>query len=183
MTVRKLPRVISLRKFSEMIGCVEGTVRAAIKEGKITDSVVKDKNGRNKGIDWRKGQLEWAKNYTVGNNTTSTVETSLAGIPTGVGEDIGDISESRKRTEHYKAELARIELEEKTMILVPVDEVRKQLFAFATEIRIKFQNIPDVCLDEIMSIDDRNEAYSVLSKAIDHALNEMTEVVERDFTK
>lgn len=181
MTV-KMKAVISLRKFADLIGCVEGTVRAAIKEGKISEAVKKDKNGKNRGINWKKGQEEWARNYTVGNNLTSTVEEGLSGIESKRGTVIGEISASRKKTEHYKSELARIELEEKTGILVPVDDVKKQLFAFATEIRIKFQNIPDVCLDEIMSMDNRNEAYALLSKTIDNALNEMTEVVERDFT-
>lgn len=182
MAVEKLKSVISLRKFAKMIGCTEGTVRAAIKEGTITESVKKDKNGRNVGILWEEGQLEWARNYSIGKNQSSTVEDALSDIPTESGKNIGEIAESRKKTEHYKSELARIELEEKTGILVPVEDVRKQLFAMATEIRIKVENIPDICIDEIMSMDDRNEAYALLSKTLKDMLNEMTEVVERDFT-
>lgn len=183
MAVKKLPKVISIRKFAkDIIGCAEGTVRAAIREGKISEAVVKDKNGRNKGIDWAKGQVEWAKNYSRGKNLQSTVEDSLSDVGTAAGEEIAEIADSRKRTEYYKAELARIELEEKQKILVPVDDVRKQLFSMATEIRIKFQNIPDICIDEIMSMDDRNEAYRKLQETIDDQLRELTEIINRDVT-
>lgn len=184
----KIEKIISIRAFAKMMECSEGTVRAAIGEGRIVDAVIKDKNGRNKGIDHAAAQIEWARNYSQGNNISSPVAEKLLGVPPESSresgdEKIGEITESKKKHEHYKAELSRLELEEKEGTLVQVDQVENQLFAYATEVRIAVQNIPDVCLDEIMSIDDRNEAYQVLMKAINGALNKLTEVVERDFTK
>ena len=186
MAHEKLPKKISLRKFAKFIGCTEGAVRLAISEGKISKSVHKDKNGKNTGIDWEAGQLEWANNYSIGNRTESTVADSLQGVPVGDGSadrDIPEVAESKKSLEHYKSELARLELEEKEGILAQVDRVNSQLFSYASEVRIAVQNIPDVCIDEIMATDDRNDAYEIMKAAIDNALTKLTEVIARDFTK
>lgn len=175
--VKPIPEVISIRKFADVIGCAESTVRKAIADGKLVDSIVKDAKGKTKGVCWEKGHLEWAKNYTHGNKTDGAAEGLAAR-----SKSIGDINQSREVFEYYRAELARLEFEEKEKTLVRVADVRSQLFSFAAEVRVSLQAVPDVCVDEILSCTERQEAHQLMRKAINAALDKLTEVVERDFT-
>jgi hypothetical protein len=178
--VNPLSEVISIRKFAAHIGCVEGTVRGAIREGRLSKSVIRDETGKVSGVIWADAEAEWARNYSHGKHLLSSVAESLAEKPTG--EAIRDINESRAISEHYKAELARIELEEKEKTVVSVDMVRSQLFNFANEVKVVLQGIPDVCVDDILSAEDRAEAHNIMKLAINKALLKLTEVVERDFS-
>jgi len=176
--------VISLTAFASMMKCTKGAVSNAIKDGKIVDAVVRGDNGRVSGVDWRKAKREWLSNYDLGNNPTSGVLESFEaeGMMDGmISGDIRDISESKKLQEHYKAELARIELEEKEKILVSASKVRKDLFSFATEVRVAMQGVPERVVDKVMVLSDRRDVKAEIRKGIDESLNKLTEVVERDF--
>lgn len=57
-------KLISIRKFADMVGCSEGNVRAAIKSGKIVDGVVKD-GDKVKGINVTVALQEWSSNLNT----------------------------------------------------------------------------------------------------------------------
>ena len=181
----RIDDIISITAFADMMKCTEAAVRKAIKSNKIVESVHRhESSGRVSGIDWKLAKKEWAAVYTPGVNKSSGVldaleeEGLLDGIDAG---QIRAVSESKKLQEHYKAELARIELEEKEKILVSASKVRKDLYNFGMEVRVALQGVPDACVDDVMVASGRREAKSEIRKAIDFALNKLTEVIERDF--
>jgi hypothetical protein len=177
MAIAPSKPVISLRKFADHLGCVEGTVRAAIREGKISDFVVKDDvTGKVKGIMWREAELEWAKHYAKGNRGKGASE-GLA----RVSDEIRDIQESRAAKEHFQAELARLEFEEKERVLLRKDDVERQLYGYAKEVAIELKAVGRLCAPDIVGVTDIMEAERVIGRYIDEALLKLTEVVARDF--
>jgi len=182
----RIDDVISVAAFADMMDCNEATVRKAIRDNKIVEAVHRhESSGRVKGIDWQLAKKEWAAVYDPGVNKSSGVMDNLEaeGLIGKIEAEgkVRDISASKKLQEHYKAELARIEFEEKEKILVSATQVRKDLFSYATEVRVAMQGVPDACVDEVMMAKSRREAKAEIRKAVDFALNKLTEVVERDF--
>lgn len=69
-----------------------------------------------------------------------------------------------------KAQLAVLELKEKTGELVSKAEVYKQLFAFGQAVRQAVLAVPDRCIDEILAAPHRAGSYVVLGKYLHEAL-------------
>jgi hypothetical protein len=177
MAVAPSKPVISLRKFADHLGCVEGTVRAAIREGKIAEFVIRDaETGRVTGIMWREAELEWAKHYAKGNRGKGASE-GLA----RVSDEIRDIQESRAAKEHYQAELARLEFEEAERVLLRKEDVERQLYQYAKEVAVELKAVGRLCAPDVVGLTDIMEVERVVGRYIDDALNKLTEVVERDF--
>ena len=179
---------ISTSAFADLMNCHESTVRKAIREGRILeDSLERSVNGRLKGINWKKAKIDWARNYSMGNNPTSPVavelqaETITEARLSSTKSEIKEVAESKKLQEHYKAELARIELETKEKTLVDRDEVRKDLYRFGLELRIAIQGVPDLVADDAALEQDRNKCHKIILEGMNEALRKMTEIVERDF--
>jgi hypothetical protein len=169
--------VISLSAFARHIGCVEGTVRAAIREGKIDKFVIRDiETGKVQGIMWREAEIEWARVYTQSKRGVGASE-GLA----RVSEDIRDMNESRAAKEHYQAELARLEFEEKEQELLSRLDVERQLYGYAKEVYVELKAVGRLCAHEVVGQTDLMEVERIVTRYIDEALNKLTEVVERDF--
>ena len=191
-------KYINRKAFAEYIGCTPGRVGQAITEGLISeDSLVRD-NGRVIGIDWEQAVDEWAMKYDQGNNPTSKVATTMRnylrekrGEPLTTENDSGTVDytgvraldESKRIEAHYKAEIARMDKEEREGQLVRKDEVRKQLHSFGVEVRVALQSVPDRVVDNVIGKSDRNEVMRIISDEINEQLNKLTEVVERDFSR
>jgi hypothetical protein len=171
------------------MNCHESTVRKAIREGRILESSLeRNVNGRLKGINHKKAKIDWARNYSIGSNASSPVADSLqsetiteARLSSTRSEVIKEVTESKKLQEHYKAELARIEFEEKEKHLVSRDEVRKDLYKFGLELRIAIQGVPDLVADDVSLEENRNKCHKIILEGMNEALRKVTEVVERDF--
>jgi hypothetical protein len=177
MAIAPSKPVVSLAKFASYIGCVESTVRAAIKEGKLGDHIIRDEEtGRVKGVMWREAELEWARHYTKGNRGKGASE-GLA----RVNDDIRDINESRAAKEHYQAELARLEFEEAERVLLRKEDVERQLYQYAKEVAVELKAVGRLCAPDVVGLTDIMEVERVVGRYIDDALNKLTEVVERDF--
>ena len=179
MAVAPSKPVISLRKFADHLGCVEGTVRAAIREGKIAEFVIRDaETGRVTGIMWREAEQEWARVYHHGRgNIGQGVGSGLA----KVSDEIRDIQESRAAKEHYQAELARLEFEEAERVLLRKEDVERQLYQYAKEVAVELKAVGRLCAPDVVGLTDIMEVERVVGRYIDDALNKLTEVVERDF--
>ncbi len=181
---------VSTNDFAASLGCAPSTVRKAISEGRITEVNLRRAKGKAKrvsGILLEEGKKEWARNYSMGNNHESPVADALAELHEKAMEatpnlQTRDLNESKRITEYYKAELSRIEFEEKEGTLVPLVSIKEQLFQFATEVRVELQNVPAKCVDNVMMEDDRGRKEAVMLAEINNALRKLTEVVERDFT-
>lgn len=190
MAKNRVEDVISIRAFASMMDCAEGTVRKAIREGRISESCLsKNGNGRTNGIEWKKAKLEWAKNYTIGNNPQSPVADALQAEIITVGRTdargdsgvIKEVNESKRLQEHFKAEMARIDFEEKEGRMISKALVRSDLFKFGQELRVVIEAVADKVADEVAVETDRNKCYRIILDQIRLDLRKLTEVVERDF--
>ncbi len=187
----RIDDVISVRAFANMMEVSAMTVSKAIKDGKIVEGVLRGDDGKVSGVDWRMAKKSWAKNHTMGQQGLSPVVAALEaegelGVKLGVTNvnlnDTLDIADSKRLQEHYKAELAKIELEEKQKALVSAIQVKKDLYSFGVEVRVAMQGIPDACVDKVLlNAGDRRKAKREIADAVEFALNKLTEVVERDF--
>lgn len=183
---------VSRNQFAHLVGCSPGRVSQVIGEGLISeDNLVRD-GGRVIGIRWKGAMDDWSENYNQGDNPTSKIGDTMRewqdekrGGPmkvVNVGE-IRPLNESKRVEAHYKAEIARMEKEEREGELVRKEHVRKQLHSFGVEVRIAVQSVPDRVVDKVIGCTDRTEVIRTITEEINEQLNKLTEVVERDFSK
>lgn len=202
---------LSLRKYAALKGCSEGNVRAAIKAGKIKAGISRGANGKVDGIIVEIANKEWADNYGVhkiknpemlarlqGENKELEKKINekrgkklgqLTGQPIddliGNETDIENITfmEATRRQAVLKAELLKLELEEKDGRLVRIEKVKKSLYLFGNEVKNSIMDVPDRIVDEILACNTRQEASLILKTALNLALNQLANVDKRDFTK
>ena len=87
---------------------------------------------------------------------------------------IPNINESRAKSEHFRAELARIDLEVKEEELVESSLVKRQAFTAARTVRDSLGNIPDRMAYEFAAETDPVEIHRVLTNEIRKALESLT---------
>ena len=91
-----------------------------------------------------RNRIEWDKDaavkaYTEGNPLVSTSPTRKKSDEL----EIPSFNESRAKSEHFRAELARLDLETKEQQLVEVARVQREAFTAARAVRDALGNIPD----------------------------------------
>ena len=87
---------------------------------------------------------------------------------------IPNINESRAKSEHFRAELARIDLEVKEEELVESSLVKRQAFTAARTVRDSLGNIPDRVANQFAAETDPVEIHRVLTNEIRKALESLT---------
>ena len=87
---------------------------------------------------------------------------------------IPNINESRAKSEHFRAELARIDLEVKEEELVESSLVKRQAFTAARTVRDSLGNIPDRIAIQFAAETDPVEIHRVLTNEIRNALESLT---------
>ena len=87
---------------------------------------------------------------------------------------IPNINESRAKSEHFRAELARIDLEVKEEELVESSLVKRQAFTAARTVRDSLGNIPDRVANQFAAETDPVEIHRVLTDEIRKALESLT---------
>ena len=87
---------------------------------------------------------------------------------------IPHINESRAKSEHFRAELARLDLEVKEEQLVEASLVERQAFTSARTVRDSLGNIPDRLSNQFAAETDPVEIHKVLTDEIRKALESLT---------
>ncbi len=87
---------------------------------------------------------------------------------------IPHINESRAKSEHFRAELARIDLEVKEEELVEADLVKRQAFTSARTVRDALGNIPDRVSNQFAAETDPVVIHEALTTEIRKALESLT---------
>lgn len=190
--------IINLTRFAEMVGCDRSRVSQAIKDGYISEENVVYDGTRAIGVRWRKAMDEWAINYDQGKRSEPSAvgdfltqhQERLRGEELTIDQledldkaGVRPLQDSKRIEAHYKAEIARMNKEEREGSLVSKEAVKRELHSFGVEVRVAIQSIPDRVVDEVIGKTDRNEVIRIIAKEIDEQLNKLTEVVERDFSK
>ena len=150
---------ITLREFGRRHNVSVEAVSQAIKDDRLVKSVVRNE----KGVPKLKEELalaEWAANTIPAKNR----------LAISVEVDNAPYAESRAKRESYNAELARLELEEKQGTLVSAEEVKKEAYGIARQVRDGMLNIPDRVSAELAALTDQFEVHRRLTEEIRRAL-------------
>lgn len=167
------PQKLSVGEFAKLVGVNSSTVSRAIIAGRMPLSVTILPNG-NKLIDARIGVEEFNQNKKRGAVNFSQKEGRRKADPS-------ESSESERKLKHYKAELARIELEEAQGKLINAEKVGRQAFKVARAVRDAMLNIPDRVSAELAAEKDSFTVHKRLTDEIRMALEGLSvEVLDLD---
>jgi phage terminase Nu1 subunit (DNA packaging protein) len=121
-------------------------------------------------------KIEWDKDAAIkvfqeGNPLVSTSPTRRK------SEDleIPSFNESRAKSEHFRAELARLDLEVKEDQLVEVSRVQREAFTSARAVRDALGNIPDRVSNQLAAESDSVVIHQILTEEIRKALETLTD--------
>ena len=122
-----------------------------------------------------RNRIEWNKEaavkaYTEGNPLVSTSPTRKKSDEL----EIPSFNESRAKSEHFRAELARLDLEVKEQQLVEVARVQREAFTAARAVRDALGNIPDRVSNQLAAESDPVVIHQTLTEEIRKALDTLT---------
>ena len=122
-----------------------------------------------------RNRIEWDKDaavkaYTEGNPLVSTSPTRKKSDEL----EIPSFNESRAKSEHFRAELARLDLETKEQQLVEVSRVQREAFTAARAVRDALGNIPDRVSNQLAAESDAVVIHQTLTEEIRKALETLT---------
>jgi hypothetical protein len=155
----------SLRQYAMHMGVGPSSVVKAIEAGRLRDGVIVDARGR-RWIHTVLADQEWAAN-------TSQGPRSAAYVPPA--EDQPSLMESRRAREAHKAELLRLELEEKRGRLVPVEDVAETVAVEYARLRQRLLAIPGKAGQEVIGAETAADAARMIEAYIVEALTELSE--------
>ena len=88
--------------------------------------------------------------------------------------EIPSFNESRAKSEHFRAELARLDLEVKEDQLVEASRVKREAFSAARAVRDALGNIPDRVSNQMAAESDPVVIHQTLTEEIRKALETLT---------
>lgn len=121
-------------------------------------------------------KIEWDKEVAIkvfqeGNPLVSTSPTRKKSDEL----EIPSFNESRAKSEHFRAELARLDLEVKEDQLVEVARVQREAFTSARAVRDALGNIPDRVSNQLAAESDPVVIHQTLTEEIRKALETLTD--------
>ena len=121
-------------------------------------------------------KIEWDKEaaikvYQDGNPLVSTSTTRKKSDEL----EIPSFNESRAKSEHFRAELARLDLEVKEDQLVDVSRVQRGAFTSARAVRVALGNIPVRVSNQLAAESDAVVIHQTLTEEIRKALETLTD--------
>lgn len=182
-----MKKLVSFRGYAKHRGVSPEAVSKAVESGRIT--TVTDENGKRL-IDPEKADLEWARNTQSSKRYNPTKGEMAQGKKKPDPEE-GDpalsqvlqgpsYAQSRAIREAYAARLAKLEYEEKTEKLIPVDKVKVDAFKLARTVRDAILNIPDRISNELASYgNDPARIHERLTQELILALEELVNAGQR----
>lgn len=167
---------IGLRAYARLRGCSPSAVSRAIKEGRITKAVRRDKNGNPK-IDPVIADKEWAANTDPARGfVTTSARTKTDLVSTKGAEESKTESEvplfedSRAKREAFSANLMELQYQKESGLLVEVAGVERELFKMSRMVRDAMLNIPNRISAELAAMDGTFEVRERLLHEITEAL-------------
>jgi len=91
-------------------------------------------------------------------------------------DEIPNYAESKAKREHFLAELARLDVEQKKKDLIPVTEIKKSSFEMGRAIREKLTNLADRLASQIAGETDPQIIHKLLTEEHRTALEELVKV-------
>lgn len=157
--------VITTKQLSEALGVTQGRISQLKSQGRFDGCF--QLVGKNK--------IGWDKEAAIAAYQQDTVATISTRI-NGSEQEIPSFNESRAKSEHFRAELARIDLELKEEKLCEIDKVQRQAFSMARSVRDALNSIPDRVANQFAAETDPVVIHKVLSDELRKALERLSDV-------
>ena len=153
---------ITQKQLAEKLGVTAARIVAVRKTGRLDGTF--EKSGNSILYDQDAAVAAW--NGEVEDCTTRI---------NGSEQQIPSFNESRAKSEHFRAELARIELEQKEEKLCEVDKVKREAFSSARSVRDALNSIPDRVSNQFAAETDPVVIHQTLTEEIRKALERLTD--------
>ena len=156
--------ICDTKELAQALGITQARISQMKSQGRFDGcfTVVRNK------IEWDKEAA--VKAYTEGNPLVSTSPTRKKSDDL----EIPTFNESRAKSEHFRAELARLDLEVKEQQLVEVARVQREAFTAARAVRDALGNIPDRVSNQLAAESDPVVIHQTLTEEIRKALETLT---------
>ena len=156
--------ICDTKELAQTLGITQARISQMKSQGRFDGcfTVVRNK------IEWDKEAA--VKAYTEGNPLVSTSPTRKKSDEL----EIPSFNESRAKSEHFRAELARLDLEVKEQQLVEVARVQREAFTAARAVRDALGNIPDRVSNQLAAESDAVVIHQTLTEEIRKALETLT---------
>ena len=154
----------STKELAEALGITQARISQMKSQGRFEGCFTVDRNK----IAWDKDAA--MKAYKEGNPLVSVSPTRKDSSAL----EIPSFNESRAKSEHFRAELARLDLEVKEDQLVEVSRVQREAFSAARAVRDALGNIPDRVSNQMAAETDPVIIHQTLTEEIRKALETLT---------
>ena len=156
---------ITTKQLAEALGVTQGRISQLKTQGRFDGCFTVEKSK----IIWNKDAA--IKAYKEGNPLTTVSPTRKESAEL----EIPSFNESRAKSEHFRAELARLDLEVKEDQLVEVSRVEREAFSAARAVRDALGNIPDRVSNQMAAESDPVVIHQTLTEEIRKALESLTD--------
>ncbi len=162
--------LMGYREYAKYRGCALATVQRAIKDGRITDSLIIQ--GDRKFISVKMADELWRQNTDQArkDNHKGGVEVPLKGNSAGEEPAIKgpNYQQNRAIREAYAARMAKLNFERESGKLLDADKVRKYMFKIHSRARDALLNIPDKLGPKLAAETDIHKIAEMINKEIEH---------------
>jgi len=154
--------LITQAKFAEIVGVSSPRISQVKSTGRLDGTYVQ--KGKNVLYDEEKALSAW-------HGETEQLSTRISGSQI----EIPSFNESRAKSEHFRAELARLDLELKEERLCEVSSVEREAFSLARSVRDALNSIPDRVANQFAAETDPVVIHQALSEELRKALERLTD--------
>ena len=152
---------VTIAQLAEKLGVTRGRVSQIKKTGRLEGTYRTE--GRFVFFDEDAAIAAW--NGEIPQSTTRVASKDL---------DIPSFNESRAKTEFFRAEMARLDLEEKEELLCEADKVKSAAFTLARSVRDALDSIPDRVANQFAAETDSVVIHQTLQEELRKALERLT---------
>jgi len=164
---------ITMAELAKLKNVSRMAVSKKVKSGKLDGAIVNHNGKRlvNKEEAFRLWDLQAppSKNLTVRKELKEEIYSKS-------DDEIPNYAESKAKREHFLAELARLDVEQKKKDLIPVVDIKKSSFEIGRAIREKLTNLADRLASQIAGETDPQIIHKLLTEEHRTALEELVKV-------
>lgn len=166
--------VVNAAEFAKKLGVSKQRVTKGIESGLLKNSVKVTNKGQRKfyEIDLERGLKEWADNIDPSKQRDQEKQNETRAMNGGDGGP-SHYQRAKAVKEHFGAQLARLEYEEKAGKLVPAAQVKAEAFKVARNVRDVLMGLPERVSAELAHMTEPRQISIYLRAQIAEALKDL----------
>ena len=159
-----MSKMITQAKLAEMLGVSSARITQVRATGRLDGTY--SKKGSVIKYDEEAAIKAWNYENPTQQDSTRTPTSEL---------EIPSFNESRAKTEYFRAEMSRLDLEEKEEKLCDAEKVKREAFSMARSVRDAINSIPDRVANQFAAETDSVVIHQALSEELRKALERLTD--------